>query len=218
MKSLTNKCYDNILSDQLEIFLMKKRKLSEEINAVIHVLAQNHLTVGELLAVFGLRGLALISIVFSLPFLLPIPLPGLSSVLCWVIIFCGLGILTGKMPWLPKKLTAKKIPLDPKILEKLKGLTEKFENLIGPRFYPRHPLMGRLMGGLIVFGAILLGLPLPPGGNFLPALAIILISLGYLESDGIATLLGVLILCVFFVGIILMADWIHQFLLTKWKL
>jgi len=193
-----------------------KKKLSEEINAVIQVLAENHLSLGEILAVFGLRGLALVSIVFCLPFLLPIPIPGLSSALCWVIIFCGFGIAIGKIPWLPQKLTKKKVKIDAVILERMRGIVQKFEFLFKPRFYPNHFIVNRLVGVFVILAAILLGLPLPPGGNFLPAIAIILVCLGYLEGDGLAALLGITVLAVFFCLLVFMFGWVSKAFQIQW--
>jgi hypothetical protein len=46
-----------------------------------------------------------------------------------------------------------------------------------------NPRMAQLIGGLCLLLSILVMLPVP-FGNMLPALAIILISLGFLERDG----------------------------------
>ncbi|MBY0395975.1 MAG: exopolysaccharide biosynthesis protein, partial [Thermoleophilia bacterium] len=46
------------------------------------------------------------------------------------------------------------------------------------------------VGVVVLFMAIVLILPLPPGGNFPPALACAVLGLGLAERDGIIVLLG----------------------------
>lgn len=50
--------------------------------------------------------------------------------------------------------------------------------------------MYRLNGIFMVIAGFLLALPTPPGGNFPPGVALVLLSLGTLEEDAVVTTLG----------------------------
>ncbi|NQW00022.1 MAG: exopolysaccharide biosynthesis protein [Rhodospirillales bacterium] len=70
---------------------------------------------------------------------------------------------------------------------------EKLEVYIKPRWFAlTHPLVPRLIGALIVALALLLMLPLP-FSNFPPALALLCLSLGFLERDGVLIGVGMIL-------------------------
>ena len=58
------------------------------------------------------------------------------------------------------------------------------------RFFARHPGAVRFNGVVIFVISLLLSLPMPPGFNAPPALAIVVLTLGSLERDGLAVMLG----------------------------
>jgi hypothetical protein len=49
-----------------------------------------------------------------------------------------------------------------------------------------------LIGLVVLFMAIILILPLPPGGNFPPALACAVLGMGLVERDGVIVHLGMI--------------------------
>ncbi|MGL5805361.1 MAG: exopolysaccharide biosynthesis protein, partial [Xenococcaceae cyanobacterium] len=68
----------------------------------------------------------------------------------------------------------------------------KVEHLIRPRWeFMISPAIERLLGVIIFILAIVITLPIP-FGNFLPAIVVVLISLGILEKDGMAIAIGIL--------------------------
>ena len=158
----------------------------------------DHLTVGQLVDDLHKKGHMFVSLIFAAPFLLPIPLPGLSTVFGAVILLAALQMTLGHDPWLPEKWRHHAVPLQ--IVEKTLGLLAKLLRRIEFIFQPR--LLG-LSGGryanqangvALIILAILLALPMPPGFNAPPAAAIILLAIGVLEQDGFA-IIGGWILC-----------------------
>ena len=195
---------------------VQRKRLSEEFRLVLPLLANGSVTVRELMGVFGLRGLALLSALVSMPFLLPIPIPGLSSVLCWIIIFSGLSITLGRMPKLPESVLNRKVALKADLLQKIEPFVLKIEKFVKPRYFPKISMINRLIGLLILCSGIALGLPLPPGGNVIPAIAIILLCVGYLEGDGIAVLIGGTISVIFCGGLLFVAERITVYFQKLW--
>jgi len=193
-----------------------RRSIATELRSILPLLQRGPISIGALVAAFGHRGLALLSAVVSTPFLLPIPIPGLSSVLCWIVIFSGASIAVGRLPKLPERWIEKQITFPSQLFERLEGYAEKMERFIKPRFYPKNHLFDRLVGVVIILAGIILGLPLPPGGNFLPAVSIILLCVGYLEADGVAVFLGVAILLGMVGALIFMADFIVKYVGSLW--
>jgi hypothetical protein len=145
-------------------------------------------------AKFGIDSHALVVLFLSLPFLTPIPLPGLSLVLGTVIALSGVAIILGKPIWLPHFVGKQKISghLLEKIFSTGSRVLLKFEHLIRPRMDNLlGGKLGRLLSGLLIFfSGVILALPLPPGTNFPPALICVILALGLLERDRLLTFLG----------------------------
>lgn len=68
------------------------------------------LTVAQLLHALEGKGHAAIMAVLSIPFCFPIQLPGLSTPFGIILIFSGLRISFGQVPWLPGWLLVREIP------------------------------------------------------------------------------------------------------------
>lgn len=171
-----------------------KSRLSDQFLALALECEQEVLTVHELIGALGLRGNAFIVLLFSTPFCLPVPLPGLSVILGFFIFICGLGISFGFSLWLPPWLMRRSLP--GKILARSfrasASLMRRMERIIRPRLISlgEAPPVRFLVGLLIATSGFLLALPLPPGTNFPPASVCLLLSLGVLEKDGVLLLAG----------------------------
>ncbi len=140
------------------------------------------------------RGFDLLLICLAVPFLTPIPLPGLSTPFGFVVAIIGGRLALGRRVWLPKQLLARELP--PRLLTKaLKAagrLIRFLEFFLKPRLslLQKSFMFQRMAGFLIMFSGILLLLPLPlPLTNSLPALTIILLAAGG-NGTGRAVLLG----------------------------
>lgn len=138
--------------------------------------------------------LCLISI---LPFMQPIPLPGISSVLGLIVLLQGIGLMLWRKPILTKKM--KEIEISQERFGQIYRFAEKFTRLTDKISVFQHPWVNSrashiICGLAIILSAAFLSLPLPiPMSNFVPALGIALICLGLLEEDLILTFLGLLI-------------------------
>ncbi len=166
------------LSDDLEVLLKEQRPMS----------------LGEIEARLKGRGFALLIMLLSAPFLLPI-VPGSSTPFGLAIAIMGLRITAGRKPWLPQFVLRRQLSW--KTLEKVIGLLLRIsrwmERWVKPRmhFLQRWPGMMNLIGfGIFAGGAFLL-LPLPiPLSNTFPACSILLLAAGMMERDGLLILAG----------------------------
>lgn len=137
----------------------------------------------------GERGLLMACMVFCIPSMLPIPMPGMSIPQGFIIGLIGLGLLLNRAPLLPERLLEfrmahKSLFL---ILEKGTKLFARIEKLSFPRldFLTRGPLVRAVNGTLLVASAALLMAPFPiPFSNVLPAYAILFLAFGVMQRDG----------------------------------
>lgn len=173
------------------------RRLSFELTRLRDLCCHEKISLFALITNMTSRSHALLSLFFALPFLLPVPLPGLSVLFGFGIVLSGLAMAFGKKPWLPKRFLNREVKgyLFAKIFNQGVRISRKLERFVKPRgtFFVRHPGMRSLNGGILAFCGFLLALPLPPGTNFPPALAIILLSIGSLEEDILFMGLGYLL-------------------------
>jgi hypothetical protein len=151
-------------------------------------------TLDEFVSALNARGHMLVCLVCAAPFLLPIPLPGLSTVFGIVIFAAAIQYLLNREPWIPRKLKYRHLSseiLTPLFI-KLLWLLKHLEKIVRPRwvFIPQNPLIQKSSAILLLILAGLLSLPMPPGFNAPPAIAIILIALGHLEEDAGCLLTG----------------------------
>jgi hypothetical protein len=174
------------------------RKLSEELADLRNRSALGALTLREVIYTLGGRAYTLLVLLLALPFITPIPLPGLSTPFGLAIALIALRLTLGQRPWLPMKLQRKVLP--PGFFGKLFTVAEKtiriIEKLIRPRltFLTDTPGLVQLHAVLMLIAALVLVLPLPiPFTNSFPAWAILLVAAGLLERDGLFILAGYLI-------------------------
>lgn len=157
------------------------------------------MTLGELLATMGRSSFAFAILFLSLPALTPIPGPfGMFFGSCLAIV--SLQIIAGKRAiWLPqilakKRLSASTVEL---VVRHTSPLVARVEAILRRDRLKR--LTGRkaeiLLGVPVFLLAVAVALPIP-FGNFLPVAALVVIALGLMERDGLATLFGILLAAV----------------------
>lgn len=160
---------------------------------MIEEIQHRNVTVGELIVVLQGRAYDLLLLLLALPFLLPVPLLGLSTPFGAVIAVIAVRLMLGQRPWLPAKLLATQVPAKffPTLLRGARRILRAFEVLLKPRllWLTASPLP-QLHAFIIVVAAVLLLLPLPPGTNFPPAVCIVVMAAGLLERDGLFVLGG----------------------------
>ncbi len=169
-------------------------RLSERLQNLSEDSRIPNLNLAFLLDKLGVSSHALVVFIFSLPFLLPIPIPGLSVVLGALIALSGLAIAIDKPIWLPAIIANRNIDgsLIAKIFLSASRLLKRVEFLFKPRLINVSENWGvRIFTGLLIFlSGVLLFLPLPPGTNFPPAIVCVLLAVGLLERDGLCLLIG----------------------------
>lgn len=173
----------------------RRPTFSQELNRLAEGFSERPARICEILEATKGRGFNLLLVCISLPFVSPIPLPGLSIPFGLVATLIGARLAAGKKPWLPQRLLLKEIP--PRFLSRLlraaSWVLRKLEVGLKPRlaFVHESLVFRRVAGTLVMFCGLFLILPLPlPFSNSLPAWTILLLAAGALERDGAAFLGG----------------------------
>lgn len=156
---------------------------------------QEYVSLGELVAELGDRAYGPLLVMCALPEALPLPVAGVSAIIAIPLMLVSAQLSLGfSRPHLPKWLAKRRWKQRnlAKVVEKGLNYLEKAEKIVRPRWgFITSRLAQRLLGLFILFMAIIIALPIPLG-NMLPAIAIVVISLGMSEGDGLLVVIGVL--------------------------
>nr|WP_295463559.1 exopolysaccharide biosynthesis protein [Mesorhizobium sp.] len=153
-------------------------------------------TLRRLLSLVGEHGLLFLCALLTIPFLIPVSIPGVSTVFGAAIILVALGITTNRMPWLPDRLMDKDLDAVKLtgILRRGATVVAKLEAFIRPRAQAitGSGFASRINGLALIFAGVLLMAPLGlvPFSNTLPAFAILLLAVGMSQRDGVVVLGG----------------------------
>ncbi|KAF5062507.1 Exopolysaccharide synthesis, ExoD [anaerobic digester metagenome] len=150
----------------------------------------------DVINIFGRDGMLVLCTFLTLPFMVPVSIPGASTVFGLAIGLIGVGVMTHRPPWLPDRLIRKKFSAHRLRLALERGAVwfHRLEQLSRPSI----PVltcgvgMARVNGLMLIAGALLLMAPfgLIPFSNTLPGLAILFLTIGMLQRDGRSVLLG----------------------------
>ena len=171
--------------------------LGDQLAAIIEQLPPDRLTLGELLQVFGDEGLLLLTILLTLVFLIPVSIPGVSTVFGAAILLVGISRVLRRPLWLPAKLRERALPaarLRPALSGGLHWV-RRLEKISRP-YRLRRLVDGRaqdIFNNLaFILAALLLMAPFGfvPFSNTLPGLALLLYAIGMIQRDGTAIVLG----------------------------
>ncbi len=172
--------------------------LHEKLRQLAVEAGEHSLTIGDGLQriAAGVNGYGIPLLLLSLPGALPMPAVGLNTPLGVVVMLLGLQMFIGRRTvWLPRWFT--RIRLHPDWSQRAARLGERFlptlERFVKPRmgwmrYYPGVSLLGLIV---VLLGFLML-LPIP-GTNTLPAIVLLVLSIGLIESDGLLTLLSALV-------------------------
>ena len=155
------------------------------------------------------KGYPILLILLSLPFSTPITIPGFSTAFGIAIGFIGLRMAFGYHLWWPDWILNKEVSYSnlEKIVNATISLVNRLQKFLHPRldYFSTSPILRRVNGLLIFLLSIFLALPLPlPFSNMIPALPILIISLGILENDGLFIIIGYVLSTVCFLIFILL--------------
>jgi hypothetical protein len=171
------------------------RKLSEELAELRRRFTEKPVTLREVIHTLHGRAYTLLLILFALPFITPLPLPGLSTPFGLAIAFIALRLTLGQKPWLPMKLQRKELPAGffTKVFTVAARVISFMEKFLRPRLavLTSSGMLQQLHAFIILLAALSLLLPLPiPFTNSFPAWTILLLAGGLLERDGVFILAG----------------------------
>jgi hypothetical protein len=178
------------------------KSLSQTLTDIAHSINTETITLRQLFELVGEQGLLLLCAFLTIPFLIPVSIPGVSTVFGAAIILIGIGITLNRLPWVPNRLMSRPIATEKLIptLDKGAQMVAKIERFIHPRMkgLTDGAAINRLNGLALVFSAVLLMFPfgLIPFSNTLPGLAILFLAIGILQRDGLFIIFGYLMMIV----------------------
>ena len=144
-------------------------------------------TLGSIVDRIGDEALLIVCLIAILPFMQPIPIPGVSTLLGLVAFLQGFSLVIVGRPLLTKKM--RQIHLSQEKLRMIHRAAMRLDKVTSLLSLFKHPLISSrgpriVCGFTIMMAAAFLSLPLPiPFSNFIPAVCIFFIVAGLLESD-----------------------------------
>jgi len=176
----------------------KELKLSDILQFTSDAIKTEHISLRNLLSLVGEQGMLFFCILLTIPFLLPLSIPGTSTPFGLLIVFIGVGVVLNRGPWLPAALMERHFSSEQIKLILMKGVTllTRIDHLTRPRlFLLTSNRTNRFNGLLLILVAMLLMLPFGaiPFTNTLPAWVILLICIGMLQRDGMIIIWGYLL-------------------------
>lgn len=170
---------------------LKTESIAEKIELVIGKLPAHEVTLVEILDIVGEDSLMLLTIFLSLIFLVPVSIPGVSTVFGTGILLIGITRLFSRTLWLPQFIANRKLSSE-KLREGFKRALvwlHRLEKISRPHRIPQlttnksFVLLNNLS---FILGAVLLMAPFGfiPFSNTLPALALIFLAVGMMQKDG----------------------------------
>ncbi|MEJ6394700.1 exopolysaccharide biosynthesis protein [Gymnodinialimonas sp. 2305UL16-5] len=141
------------------------------------------------------RAFGLFLLVLALPCCIPF-LYGVPQIVALPLMFVSGQILLGrKAPWLPKKLGARTVSKEglENLARRARPWLRRIEAVSRPRLVAltRAPLDQVMGAALVLFSASIL-VPLP-GTNTVPGFAVVIVSMGLLQRDGILVVVGAML-------------------------
>jgi len=189
--------------------------LSHLLTSIINDIHGDTITLRKLLERCGREGMLLVCAIACLPFLIPVSIPGVSTVFGAAIVLLSTALFLDRLPWLPQRILDKNLDankLKP-VLHKGVGMVGKLDRWLQPRWsgLTTSP-MQRFNSAVLVFGGLLLMAPLGliPFSNTVPAVGILLLTVGMMQRDGVFVLLGYLghVLTVVYFGVLAYLAWV----------
>ena len=172
------------------------RRISAVLRSLLEESDDRSFTVETICRSMGSSSFGASLLVFSIPEVVPLPVPGLSAVVAVPTAALALQMIAGRREVrLPKWLLRRKVPRQAlaAAIRAVAPVLERAERATRARGrWVIHPLTQRLLGVFLFLLALVIALPVP-GTNVPPALGVFITALGMVERDGVAIALGVLV-------------------------
>lgn len=176
---------------------LQTESLGEKIELIIQKMPPVEVTLVEIMDIVGVDSMLLLTIFLSLIFLVPVSIPGVSTVFGSAVLLIGITRLFARKLWLPERIGTRKLSSE-KLKDGFKKALAWFHRL--EKVSKPHRLRGLASTGVLsifnnlsfILAAILLMMPfgLIPFSNTLPAVALIFLAIGMMQQDGVSILLG----------------------------
>lgn len=171
--------------------------LCEKIIIIIDKIPERNLKLVEIVNLLGDDGLLFLAALLSIVFLIPVSIPGFSTVFGVIIFFIAWSHLLNKRLWIPGNMKTKTLSAEKLRAALNKGLKwfHYLEKISTPHRFNimiHNKVLNKINGFLLLFGSVLLMIPfgIMPFSNTLPALIILFLSIGIIQKDGLIILLG----------------------------
>jgi hypothetical protein len=205
---------------------LRTDSLGEKLNVMTDNLPTSGVSLAEIRDIVGQDGLLVLIAFLAIVFMVPVSIPGVSTVFGAAILMIGTSRLLGCNLWLPKCIAHRALPT-----EKLRtGLNQsslwlhRLERLSRPHrlnWLTSTWLAEILNNCALITASALLMAPfgLIPFSNTLPALALLFLAIGLLQHDGLCILLGhIANLCAFIYFVSIMAGGSAAIRLALWHI
>lgn len=172
--------------------------LVEKMRETMDLLPEEGVTLVTIRDLIGREGMLLVTAFLTIIFLVPVSIPGVSTVFGGAILLLSVSRLVKRPLWLPKKLKDRVVSTQKLRAGMERGLKwfERLEKVSRPWRLKGLTRGSGFIGftndfGLIL-GAVLLMAPFGfvPFSNTLPAVALLFFAIGLLQRDGVCILLG----------------------------
>lgn len=171
----------------------RRRAISDLLEEIARTWPKDRLTLAELMDQLGDRGYGVLLVVFALPNLIPISIPGLSAVLGLPLAFIAAQMmLARRRPWLPRVMLERSIAISDfaRMMVRALPILKRVERILKPRLiFMTVPMVERGIGLLVLVLSLLLALPVP-FTNIALSLPILLCGLALIERDGLIALIA----------------------------
>jgi hypothetical protein len=173
------------------------KSLVETLQGVIDSMPAEGVTLAQIRDLVGREGVMFLVAFLTIVFLVPVSIPGVSTVFGGAILLLSLSRLLHRPFWLPARLERRVISAERLSSAMDRGMkwVRRLERISKPYRMPSlvsGSVMSVLNNGGLILGAVLLMAPfgLIPFSNTLPALAILFFAVGILQRDGRCMLFG----------------------------
>lgn len=169
---------------------------SERLAAAIEQLPPHDVTLADVRDLVGRDGLMLLTALLTLVFMVPVSIPGVSTVFGAAILLIGLSRVRGRSLWLPRRVAGRRVAAGRLRAALQRGLKtfRRLERLSRPGRM-RWATSGNaelVNDAALIVAALLLVAPFGfiPFSNTLPAVALLFLAIGSLQRDGVCVVLG----------------------------
>ncbi len=171
--------------------------LAEKMQATMDTLPAEGVTLVAIRNLIGREGMMLVTAFLTIIFLVPVSIPGVSTVFGGAILLLSISRISNRPLWLPNRLKSKVVSTEKLRSGMARGMKwfRRLERISRPRRLKALTgagAMGVINNLGLILGAVLLMAPfgLIPFSNTLPAVAILFFAIGFLQRDGVCVLLG----------------------------